>query len=62
MLAKFFNENYINIVKISSSSKPESLRNCEFSSDKEFELSYANAKDIKQIIKSLDVNKGKGSD
>ena len=34
----------------------------KFSSDKEFKLPYANAKDINQIIKSLDVYKAKGSD
>ena len=33
-----------------------------FSLDKEFELAYANAKDINQIINSLNVNKVKGPD
>ena len=31
----------------------------EFSIDKEFELPYASAKDINQIIKSLNINKAK---
>ena len=30
-MGKLFNENYINIVKISSSNKPSSLGNCEVS-------------------------------
>ena len=34
----------------------------EFSLDKEFELAYASAKDINQIIKSLSTNKAKGPD
>ena len=34
----------------------------EFSIDKEFELAYASAKDINQIIKSLNINKAKGPD
>ena len=34
----------------------------EFSLDKEFELAYANAKDINQIIKYLIINKAKGPD
>ena len=86
-----FNENYLNIVEISSGKKPSSLGNCErsaqddatvdeiiskysahpsvqkikreFSLDKEFELVYANAKDINQmIIKSLNINKAKDPD
>ena len=32
----------------------------EFSVNKEFELPYASAKDINQIIKSININKGKG--
>ena len=32
----------------------------EFSTDKEFELPYASAKDINKIIKSLNINKAKG--
>ena len=87
MLVKLFNENYINIVEISSGNQPSSLGNCEdsaqddatvgkfiskcsshpsvqkikreFSIDKEFELPYASAKDINQIIKSLNINKAK---
>ena len=89
-LVELFNENYINIGKISSGNKPSSLGNCEnsaqddatvdkiiskynshpsvqkikreFSIDKEFELAYASAKDINQIIKSLKINKAKGPD
>ena len=34
----------------------------EFSIDKEFELPYASAKDINQIIKSLNINKAIGPD
>ena len=34
----------------------------EFSLDKEFELAYASAKDINEIIKSLNINKAKGPD
>ena len=34
----------------------------EFSIDKEFELPYASAKDMNQIIKSLNINKDKGPD
>ena len=34
----------------------------EFSIDKEFELPYPSAKDVNQIIKSLNINKEKGSD
>ena len=90
VLVKVFNENYINIVEISSGNKPSSLGNCqdsaqddatvdkilskysshpsvqkikrEFSLDKEFELPYASAKDINQIIKSLNIKKAKGPD
>ena len=91
LLVDLFNENYINIVEISSGKKPSSLGNCErsaqddatvdeiiskysahpsvqkikreFSLDKEFELVYANAKDINQmIIKSLNINKAKNPD
>ena len=90
VLVELFNENYINIVEISSGKKPSSLGNCEditqddatvdkfiskysshlsvqkikkeFSVDKEFELAYASAKDINQIIKSLNINKTKGPD
>ena len=85
-----FNENYINIVEISSGNKPSSLENCEdsaqddvtvdkiiskysshasvqkikreFSIDKEFELACASSKGLNQIIKSLNINKAKGSD
>ena len=87
MLVERFNENYINIVEISSGINPSSLGSCEdsaqddttvdkiiskhishpsvqkikreFSIDKEFELPYASAKDINQIIKSLNINKAK---
>ena len=90
MLVELFNENYINIVEISSRNKLSSLGNCEdsaqddatvdktvskcsthstiqkikmeFSPDKEFELPYANDKDINQITKSLNMNKAKGPD
>ena len=90
VLVELFNENYINIVEISSGNKPSSLGNCEdstqddvtvdkiiskysshpsvqkikreFSIHKEFELAYAGAKDINQIIKSLNINKAKGPD
>ena len=90
LLEELFNENFINIVEISSENKPSSLGNCEdsaqddatvdkiipkyrshpsvknikrtFSQDKQFELAYANAKGIKQIIKSINVNMGKGQD
>ena len=90
VLVELFNENYINIVDISSGSKPSSLGNCEDSAQddptvdkiiskysshpsvqklkselslyKEFELSYASAKDTNQIIKSLNINKAKGPD
>ena len=90
MLVELFNENYINIVEISSGINPSSLGNCEdsaqdgttvdkikskhsshpsvqkikreFSIDKEFELPYASAKNINQIIKSLNINKVKGPD
>ena len=90
VLVKVFNENYINIVEISSGNKPSSLGNCqdsaqddatvdkilskysshpsvqkikrEFSLDKESELPYASAKDINQIIKSLNINQAKGPD
>ena len=90
VLLEYFNENYINIVEISSENKPSSLGICqdsaqddstvdkviskysahpsvqkikrEFSLDKEFELAYASAKDINQIIKSLNINKAKGPD
>ena len=34
----------------------------KFSLDKEFELAYASAKDINQIIKSLNIKKAKGLD
>ena len=34
----------------------------EFSLDKDVELVYASAKNINQIIKSLNTNKAKGSD
>ena len=34
----------------------------EFPLDKEFELAYASAKDINEIIKSLNINKAKGPD
>ena len=78
LLVELFNENFINIVKISSGNKLSFLRHCEdsakddatvdeiiskysphpsvqkikrgFSQDKQFELAYANAKDINQII------------
>ena len=89
MLVELFNENYINIVEISSGNKPSSLGNCEdsvqddatvdkiskysahpsvqkikreFYLDKELELAYANAKNINQIIKSINVTKAKGPD
>ena len=90
MLVELFNENYINIVEISSGINPSSLGNCEdsaqdgttvdkiiskhslhpsvqkikreFSIDKEFELPFASAKDINQIIKSLNISKAKGPD
>ena len=90
VLVELFNENYINIVDISSGKKSLSLGNCEdsaqndaavdkiiskysshpivqtikreFSIDEEFELAYASAKDINQIIKSLNINKAKGPD
>ena len=90
MLVELFNEDYVNIVKISFGNKPSSLQNCkdsaqdyatvdkiiseysshssvqkikrEFSLDKEFELAYASAKDINQIIKSLNIKKAKGLD
>ena len=75
VLVELSNENYINIAKISSGNKPYSLANCEdpsvpsvqkikreFSIDKEFELPYASAKNINQIIKSLNINKVKGPD
>ena len=90
VLVELFNENYINIVEISSGKKPSSLGNCEdsaqddatvykiiskysshssvqkikreFSIDKESELANASAKDINQILKSLDINKVKGPD
>ena len=90
LLVELFNENYINIVEISSGNKPSSLRNYEdskqddaildeilskysahpsvqkikrkFSQDKESELTYANAKDINQIMKSLNINKAKVPD
>ena len=90
VLVELFNENYIDIIEISSGNKPSSLGNCEdsaqdnatfdkiiskysshptvqktkreFSRDKEFELPYENAKDINQIIKSLNINKAKGPD
>ena len=86
VLVELFNENYINIVEISSGKKTSSLGNCEdsaqddanvdkiisqysshpsvqkikreFSIDKEF----ASAKDINQIIKSLNINVQKGPD
>ena len=86
VLVERFNENYINIVEISSGKKTSSLGNCEdsaqddvnvdkiisqysshpsvqkikreFSIDKEF----ASAKDINQIIKSLNINVAKGPD
>ena len=88
VLVELFDENYINIVEISSGNKPLSLGNCEdsakddatvdkiiskysshpsvpkikreFSLDKEFELAYANAKNINQKIKALNINKAKG--
>ena len=72
MLVELLTENYINIVEISSGNKPYSLGNCDVPSvqkikkecfiDKKFELPYASAKDINQIIKSLNVNKAKGPD
>ena len=90
VLVERFNENYINIVEISSGNKPSSLGNCEdstqddatvdkiiskysshpkvqkikreFSIDKEFELPYASANDVNQIIKSQNKNKAKGPD
>ena len=90
VFVELFNENYINIVEISTGNKPSSLGNCEdsaqddttvdiiiskysshpsvqkikreFSLDKESELPYASAKDINQIIKSLNINKAKGPD
>ena len=90
VFVELFNENYINIVEISTGNKPSSLGNCEdsaqddttvdiiiskysshpsvqkikreFSLVKEFELPYASAKDMDQIIKSLDINKAKVPD
>ena len=49
------------ISKCSSHSSVQKI-NWEFSIDKEFELPYASAKDINQIIKSLTINKVKGPD
>ena len=88
VLVELFNENYINIVEISSGNKPSSLGNCEdsaqddatvdkiiskysshpsvqkikreFAIDKEFESAHASAKDMNQIIKSININKAKG--
>ena len=51
LLTKF----YQNTVHIPSVQKIKR----EFSVDKEFELPYASAKDINQIIKSLNINKAK---
>ena len=90
VLVELFNENYINIVEISSGNKPSSLGNSEgnaqddatvdkiiskyishpsiqktkreFSIDKECELASASAKDINQLIKSLNINMAKGPD
>ena len=85
VLVEIFNENYLNIVEISSGKKPSYLENCEdsaqddatvnkiiskyssqirreFSIDKEFELPYASAQDINQIIKSLNINQEKRPD
>ena len=89
VLVELFNENYINVVEISSGKKSSSLGNCEdsaqddatvdkiisqysshpsvlkikreFSIDKEFELPYACAKDINQIIKFCEYKCGKRS-
>ena len=68
-----FNENYINIVKISSTALLTNLYHNishpsvqkikrEFSIDKEFELTDVSARDINQIIKSLNTNKAKVPD
>ena len=47
------------ITKDSAHSSAKKIKK-EFSSDKEFEIAYANVKDINQIIKSLNVSKTKG--
>ena len=49
---------------ISKYSAPPSIQKLkrEFSLNKEFELGYASAMDINQIIKSLNINKAKGPD
>ena len=47
--------------KYSSNSRVQKVKR-EISLDKEFEFPYASAKDINQIIKSLNINKAKGSD
>ena len=49
---------------ISKYSAPPSIQKLkrEFSLNKEFELGYASAMDISQIIKSLNINKAKGPD
>ena len=85
VLVELFNENYINIMEISSGNTPSHLGNCEdnvqgdatadkiiskysahssvqkikreSSLDKEFELAHASAKDMNQIIRSLNINK-----
>ena len=54
LLTKF----YQNTVHIPSVQKIKR----EFSVDKEFELPYASAKDINQIIKFLNIKKAKGPD
>ena len=47
------------ISKYSSNPSVQKIKR-KFSIDKEFELPYASAKDINQIIKSLNINKAKG--
>ena len=41
---------------------PASRKKSKISLDKEFEVVYANAKNIDQIIKSLNINKTRGPD
>ena len=47
------------ISKYSSNPSVQKIKR-KFSMDKEFELPYASAKDINQIIKSLNINEAKG--